>query len=250
MERTAKLRDVSDGAKFVYGQMLERRQLRENIHGGRSQLQIVCDVSDSLTTILPWLDELRKAGWISGDANRGIYILGYVVLKPIIFGITMPLEGEVELLLSRYTPPELQIVNVALDALGERKSNKRLTLLERRTELEYWAQFDPRVIQKSLQAYLRLTNRLGYGPEYVRGIIRNEALKSAAVKPVIGVNGHTPTLPRRAAEPSERALNKANWVRAQILSRWDYFQTLNREQQQEFLGQLEAEFEAEQTHES
>jgi hypothetical protein len=250
MDRNAKLRDVTGGAKYVYAQMLERRQLRENLQGGRDQLQIVCDVSDSLPAILPWLDELRKANWIYGDTRTGVFVLGYVVLKPIIFGITMPIEEEIDLLLSRYTPSELQVVNAALDALGERKSNKRLTHLEKRNELEYWTQFDPRVVQKGLQVYLKLSNRPGYGPEYVRGILRNEALKSAATRPLTGVNGHTPTLPKRAAEPSERARHKADWVRGQTLARWEFFQSLPREQQQDFMGQLEAEYEAEHANES
>jgi len=249
MDRNAKLRDVSDGAKYVYGQMLERRQLREYLLGGRSQLQVICDVSDSLSAILPWLDELRSAGWIKADTKAGIYVLGYAIPKLIIYGISMPLEREVELLLSRYSPAELQTVNTALDALGERKSNKRLTLLERRTELEYWTQFDPRTVQKSLQTYLRLKDRARYGTEYVRGILRNEALCSPVVSPVVGVNGRAPTVSRRAAEPSERALQKANWVRSQVFARWDYFQSLDKDQQQDFLAQLETEFESEHSHE-
>ncbi len=227
---------MNNGALQLYDYMVANRRQVWEPKEGKASLVVIFQFTQDCSAYKPYLDQLKGERWIEGHQKEGKFILGYGVVTEHLYGKPAPTGARCEMLLSRYSNPERETVQRTLDSFGELKMSGQLTPLQTVKELEYFARFCTSSVVQSCQVYLSLhQDGNKYGPNYLRGIIRNEARKGEVEAPPIV------DTPSRVVTPVlNKQKEKTKWIRSRI--DMVEFSSLSPKQQEEYLKQLENEY--------
>jgi hypothetical protein len=229
--------EVSQQAQQLYDWMLS---IKTCVPDGDRYI-VVCDFETKEYTSL--LTELRNAKWIQSHQSKKRVVLGIVVPTLYLWGRRISTIDSINLLMSAYDDLGRDIIESTFKLFATKRGRQDLSDLQKREELEYYAKFDTNTVIRGLRTYHSLPPDQQYGPQYARGIIRNEKARIAcdATKTLLDPIG---TLVEKvAAQPNtSHQLKKlrSKWVQSRI--DLVHFSTLSDYEQTEYIQSLEREY--------
>lgn len=189
-----------------------------------------------------YLSELHTEGWVKSVPGAPYLAVGYATLTHILFGQQQDVEGQINLLLSRYSDRERHSINEVLSHSAAQKNKTTLTDRQQKEELEYWNKFPVSAVMSAIDTYLKLPSDKQYGLRYLRGILRHEKQDNGTVSIT------TAKQPRKALKTPEKydsMQRRSRYINTHLDE--GVFDKLSPEERVRYIEQLETEFNAQAT---
>jgi hypothetical protein len=191
----------------------------------------------------PYLAILRQLKWIKFHPKPNLIILGECVIQQMLWGQSLEIEAQIEIYWKRYSTSEISILQALFSSFASLKKAKVFEGSNLLSELIYYNAFPIQAVLRAARTYLGLRPETQHGPNYYRGILRNERVQIPETSNLSLVQVRQEVIPLVASRQHSQQKEKMTWV-AQRLTE---FQNLNPQISDDALilykQEMEAQFE-------